>query len=287
MAAPPKENAFPAYAPRVASEFRASLLQIPLFGDENMLVQCFNINPTVAADVFLVGRLWSDERREIVYYRESLAAAANGGSTAKFNILERGALLTFRVSCDTAGIQPGDVWVRVVLQKGFTGGLSFTGTIAQGYVSNIQDVAWPHGRLGELHDGKGAIRTVAWTQQTSILLRATVPASRRWRVLSSFATVSTDATATVRSVQLFVTSGGAIIFGSESANLQGASTSVFYTLAPGMAPTPAALQVINLIPFFGDLELRAGDNLEWTINGGIGADSITSGGVQVREWFAP
>jgi hypothetical protein len=287
MAAPPKENAFPAYAPRVASEFRASLLQIPLFGDENMLIQAVNLHPTVPAEVIMTGRLWSDGERQEKYWQERFTCAANGGAGLKFVVLERGAILSFRISTDTAGITTGDVWVRVVLQKGFTGGLIFQGTIVQGYIGNFEDLSWPGRPLGSLTDGPGAIRTVAWTQQTSILLRATVPASRRWRVLSSFATVSTDATATVRSVQLFVTSGGAIIFGSEAANLQGASTSVFYTLAPGMAPTPAALQVINLIPFFGDLELRAGDNLEWTINGGIGADSITSGGVQVREWFTP
>jgi len=281
------ERAFPALAPAVPSELRASILQIPLFGDEHFLFQGVNLHPSIVATLQLSGRLWSDADRTVKQFSGSALLPVTATTVSTPLILERGALLSCRLSVDTAGIRFGNVWARLLLTKGRTGAITVPMTLLQGYPTNFQDLAWPGSPIQDLHASKGAIRGVTWTQDTGVDISVTVPALRRWRVLAGLMELSTAAPVAGRTLFLSVASAGTVPFGSESTPPLPAVSVQIYALAPGMVPLAAAPGNRTLLPFPVDLELFAGDRIEIVTNNAQLGDSLVGFGLQVREWFDP
>lgn len=282
----PTERAFPAYAPRVASEFRASVLQVPLFGDEQLVVAAVNLHTTITASLITQGRLWSDAEKAVRYFEDELTLAP-GQTRVETTILERGSILTLRHACNTVGIGMGDLWVSNALVKGATGSTMGTATLLQGYVGLFNNLAWPGSPVQDLHSGRGRIRTFAWTIAGGIAANAFVPTGRRWRVICGAVNVTTSAVVGNRSVQCLVTNGGAIVFWAESTPVQAAGGNLNYTLGPGLNSSGVAGVQAQIIPFLGDLELRAGDQLNVAINASLAGDAMTGLGLVVREWFDP
>jgi len=284
------ERTFPALAPRVPSEFRASLLQIPLFGDENLLIQGANIHPTTPATVVVVGRLWSDARREIVMFREQVDLPAGGATTNKFSVLERGALLSVRVSMDTVAVPHGNTWTRVLLMKGFTGELTFGSCVVQGYPSFFNDIAWPGSPIQTVLDGPGVIRYLPFVQFSPSILTVTVPTHRRWRVLTCVVVLITDANLGARLVQVEVVHAGSTVFGADASPTQANNQTRGYSLIPGLNASAVVPTIYQGLPFVPDLELVAGDVLQIRADQGaiFSAGDLFAGQVlTVREWFDP
>lgn len=282
----PIERAFPAYAPRVTSEFRASLLQIPIFGSEQLRITGVNINPTVATTLVATGRLWSDARKDVQYFREDISLPAAGAQVDRVIVLERGSLLTLRLSVSDNGIQLGDVWALAGLIEGSSGAITGVAILLQGYTAPLEILAWPGSVIQSRLGGPGAIRTIAWTVASAVAVTATVPANRRWRINTSRFLVATSAIAGGRSVQFTVTrSGGSLVFISESQPVQPAATAFFYSLVPNAVPVGSAALNVNYLPFLSDLELNGGDTIAVTINAALAGDTLTPSSLLVREWF--
>lgn len=288
MPPPPTEQTFPALAPRVGSEFRASLLQIPTFDDEAIRITVVNIHPTITVAAALIGRFWSDQRREIGLLSIDTTTAP-GGVTIRNYPLERGSLLTVEVSA-TGTPEPtlGNVWIQVQIVKSLTGALSRGGIILQGYASNSSRLVFPGSTIESLHAGKGVIRAVSWTAPSATVARVTVPASRRWRVITGVCSVTADATVGNRGVLCQVYQNPNFIFLSESAVLQPASSNREYSLAPNITKETGASNTCALIPWVSDLELRAGDTIDLALIGPGGpADTLVGDQLNIREWYDP
>lgn len=283
------EQAFPAYAPRVATEFRASLLQIPVFGDEHLQVQAVNLSPTTDALTVFSGSLWSDANRDVEYFNDQRTLPANGVLTTFRSPLQRGALLSFAARTDA--VHAGEVWIRALISKGVVPtAFYFPRTLLQGYIGNFQDLAWPGSPIQLTTDGNGVIRYLAFTQFSPAILELTVPAQRRWRVLTGGVALIADATGGNRSVAAQVQHGPFIAFQSESSPAQPALTTRGYTLMPGLTASAVVPVTTQGIPFVPDLELVAGDVLRVRADFGAvfgGTDLFVGAGVAVREWFEP
>lgn len=284
------EHTFPAYAPRVGSELRASLLQIPLFGDEHLLVQVINIHPTLATEVVLAGRLWSEANRTVQYFDERIPAPADAANALRQIVLERGALLS--LAARVGGLSAGNVWIRAILSKGLTlsGSTTFPMTVLQGYIGEFQDVAWPGSPVHLTTDGPGVIRVITWTQASALVLTATVPPSRRWRLVTGQCSLTTDATAGLRLVTFGASVDAQGAFFSESTPQQGPGLIINYCLTPGISPSAVAPFRAQGVPFVPDLEVRAGGVL--ALRSDLGpvagaADALAGVGLIVREWFEP
>jgi hypothetical protein len=283
----PIEQHFPALAPRVPSEFRASLLQIPLFGDENLVIQGTNIHPTIAATLRVTGRLWSDGERTLKPFEDLVPFAANGGTNTRFVVLERGALLTLRLAPTTAGIGNGDLWVRAILVRGLTGATTFMGTLLQGYPGLQQDLAWPGSPIQRLTDGPGAVRTIALTDLGDTM-DVTVPAGRRWRIITGAWILNLGGSALAKHVivQLFDSVPNTLYIGVSQPQ-QGVVSTGGYALMPGGMLTPPAGQNVYVIPWPPDLELGPGYRLQLITNPNEATDNFGFGSLLVREWYAP
>jgi hypothetical protein len=282
------ERRFP--APRRLPESAPvyALQALPILGDEHLFFSAQNLNLTTAAQVTLIGRLWSDDDRTVKPLSYTLTIAANSSGTNRV-ALERGALLTLRVQCDT-GLGPNQVYIRLSLIKGFTGGIQAIGTLLQGYFGFDTNLAWPGSPLESPLSGPGAIRNSAWTQLTPTALGLTVPSQRRWRVTTGTFTVVTDATVGARVVRLVTLVAGVDVYRSEASPSHPASTTRNYALTPGLNASAVVPFIQQGIPWLPDVELGPGDSI--TVDPAPGSvsgagDAYTGAGVLVREWYQP
>lgn len=283
----PREQAFPALAPRVTSEFRASLLQIPIFGDEHLLYQFVNLNTTTPVQVGIIGRLWSDQTREVKYFSD-LQTMVAGGSVAQTFTLERGALLTLAARVATDNIQLGEVWGRVLLTKGRTGAVTFPATVLQGYIGTFNDLAWPGSPIQDLHEGKGVIRYRTWTQFSPSILEITVPADRRWRILTGQVVLITDANPGNRLVEVQIEHAGNVVFAAEASPPHPANTSRSYNLQPSITASAQMSVNSHAVGFVPDLEVVGGDIVRMRADEGTlfsAGDTFQGRSLTVREWF--
>lgn len=284
-----QERRFPALTPRVDSEFRASLLQIPIDDDEKLQVIVFNLSTTNTIEAHVDGRYWSERSREIksIFFSELLVA---GGSVQRDISVERGALLNLRaLSTTSPGCALGDLYFIVQIVKSLTGATTGRGTLLQGYANAFSTLAWPGSPIESLHEGKGAIRYPAWTQISPFQIAVTVPANRRWRILTGLATFLTDAAAGDRQVELSIGHGGTPIYRAEASPPHPASTLRNYALSPGLSPSAVVPARDQLIGFVGDFELVANDAvvLRTDLVFASAGDQLTGLGFAVREWFDP
>lgn len=282
------ERVFPGAAPRVDTAFRASLLQIPLFGDDNLFFSVTNIHPTNTITGQLEGRAWSDERRD--YHLFSRSMRVPPGTTVGDRIaLERGALLTLRAfPFDFSGIAFGDVWFQVALVKGLQAALHGGGVLLQGYALPDSQLGWPGSPIQSLHEGKGVVRGITWSAGIGKALIVTVPSRRRWRVLSGSVGLATTGAAGARTVTLTVFGPVSAAYASEGSPTQGPLTVIRYGITPGISPTAIAPVATQPLGFAPDLELVAGMSIEVRVGGAVDPlDSLVGDSLIVREWFDP
>lgn len=281
----PRERVFPALAPSVTTPFRASLLQLPIFGDEHLNLYAVNLHPTVAAELECAGRIWSDADQQIRYFAQRLTVPP-GGAAAPNLQLERGALMSCRFVVLNAEITLGDVFVTAALIKGGLGAVVGYGEFLQGYIGYLNALAWPGSAVVDSGSGRGRIRAVSWTQISVTQVRATVPANRRWRVITGVVQVTLDPAGVARRVNVEVNRENATgIFQSESNPAQAPGSSIVYSLAPGVPVSPAAGVVGQIVSLPPDLELLPGYNVQLSVTAAFGTDAMAGINLLVREWY--
>ena len=281
------ESRIPGKVPAAAIPPPASLLQWPLFGDEHLLIQVWNIHPTTDAIVKIAIRTFAEASQDVQYITQELTAPATASGALIQVPLQRGALLSFRISSDT--LPPGNVWARAVFSKGLTpiAALTFPGTILQGYVGLSQDLAWPGSPIMMASDGPGVIRTYAGTPSAKSFT-FTVGPNRRWKIITAFMQATCDATASNRHVDVIAsTAAAAVLFVMGSIAFQTATQAIAYSVAPGTQAQQDASTGRQLLAFPPDLPLRGGDTLQLSLVSIAGGDSVSNGVITVREWYDP
>ena len=281
------ESRIPGRVPAAAIPPPASLLQWPLFGDEHLLIQAWNIHATTDATVKIAIRAFAEASQDVQYIFQQLTVPPTASGALIQIPLQRGALLSMRISSDT--LPPGNVWVRAVFSKGLTpiAALTFPGTILQGYAGLSQDLAWPGSAIQLASDGPGAIRTYAGTPAAASFT-FTVPANRRWKIITAYMQANADPTATNRHVDVIAgTAGGAVLFVMGSIAFQTANQSIAYSVAPGTQAQQDASTGRQLLAFPPDLPFRGGDTLQLALVTIAAGDSVSNGVITVREWYDP
>jgi hypothetical protein len=281
----PRERVFPALAPSVTTPFRASLLQLPIFGDEHLNLYAVNLHTTVAAELECAGRIWSDADQQIRYFAQRLTVPP-GGTAAPNLQLERGALLSCRFVVLNAEITLGDVFVTAAIIKGGLGAVVGYGELLQGYIGYLNALAWPGSAVVDSGSGRGRIRSLTWTILSPSQVYVTVPANRRWRVLGGCVRLITSAVIGDRGI--FATAAAPStnsVFAGESSPAQPASMTIIYALSPGVGPSTSAGRITQLLPWLPDLELLPGFRIQVNVNGILAGDVFEGFECFVREWY--
>jgi hypothetical protein len=130
-----------------------------------------------------------------------------------FVTLGEGWLTHVQVRASTGTVATGQVYVIVEVVRGRIGAVQALATLVEGYATSTRRLAWPAAALGTSLDGAGALRSIAGTNPAAFTeCSDAVPAGARWRLISWFAELITDATVANRQVTLFLDDGATTLY---------------------------------------------------------------------------
>lgn len=164
-------------------------------------------------------------------------AVSGGGSFFQFTLGEGWLLsLAMQVPGQAAGVW---TYVQVLLERqSFTVHQAQTDyqVIWEGYILAGAADGWPDTPSQRATDGAGTLRTVTGTAPgAGSDINEIVPTFRRWQLMSFVTVLTTSATVANRQVQFVLDDGSTTQhFHVGAAAAQVASTSIIYTLAPGL-----------------------------------------------------
>lgn len=263
MADQARERAFAASAAgALGSRVLASPLQYYVDGADNLRIEAINSAGGIRVAVHY---RFLDPERGIIVNEATLSPTADRAVSRRDVRLSIGALLNLTVFVNQGTPHYGQTFVRVQLIRGDGAAAIVMGTIVQGYVTASQDIAWPGSPVQSSIEGNGNIRAIIGTTPgVGNQIAETVPEGARWRLMSVYAVLTTDATVITRQAQLLFVSLGQQRFFSPSPAGQTASSGFTYTWACG-TPLAAVLKSgISLAGLPGDAWLCDGD--EFRIN---------------------
>jgi len=156
--------------------------------------------------------------------------------------------------------------------------------IWQGYIPANTLNGWPGTPAKEITDGAGTIRSITGTTPAAgAEISETVPANRRWTLLTLRAALTTSAAVANRLPALTLSDGSNIIFAGSAFFTQTASNSVAYSPAPYAVTTTALAGgvALNLILPVG---LKAGFKIITNTTGLQAGDQWSAPQYVVQEW---
>jgi hypothetical protein len=179
----------------------------------------------------------------------------------------------------------GQVFVRVELVRGATGGVTPLAVLLQGHVNAAQLLAWPGSPIGVTFDQRGALRSITGTDPAAgAEISETVPTGARWIVRALAATLITDGTVANREPVLTLDDGTSVLIAVPAAINHAASTTRRYTwtalgqvAAGSFAPDKA-----NPWP---EIPLTAGGRVRTATTGIQAGDNWGAPQLLVEEWL--
>jgi len=200
--------------------------------DDNLRITAYNALAGVVLGI----------RSRIVAPDGSIQASAdtltpNTDRTAKSTIVvtAEGWLLGAEVFATTGTPLIGQCFVVVEIVRGLTSSAIALQTIASGYCTSTQPLAWPGTPMSLSLDGAGAIRSVAGTTPgAGADISETVPTGARWELIAFLAIFTASATVATRITQLQLSDGTNVLFKSPAVFSTTASGASSYGWAQGM-----------------------------------------------------
>lgn len=200
--------------------------------------------------------------------------------------LGEGFLSNLQVRATTGAPQQGQCFVIVELVRGRLQAIQPLGTLLQGYVSDVQRLAWPGSPFVSSVAGTGVLRAIVGNNPApGAECSDTVPAGSRWRVNSWLTQLTTSVAVANRQVTLIIDDGANILFRIDASAVQLASLIRQYeAYATGVAPDLSGSAFRLPAPF--PLDLAAGSRIR-TLTAAIDvADDYTAPLILVEERIA-
>jgi hypothetical protein len=193
----PTERVF-AGAPFAAAGGRviSSPFQFVTTGEDNLRVTCAN---TVAgARIAIQGRRLND-KGTIEAFGFDLVPTADRTLTTRDYPLGAGAILNLTVYASAGAPRIGQTFVQAKLIRGFGGATIVLGTLLAGYVTSLQELAWPGSPIESSIAGGGYPRVIVGTQPAAgAEIIETVPTGARWQLLGLRTRLTASAAVTIR-----------------------------------------------------------------------------------------
>lgn len=135
-----------------------------------------------------------------------------------------GWLLNVTVFVSAAAPITGQTFVRLQIVRGLASSGIVLGTLAAGYVTAVQPLAWPGSGVKSSLEGQGALRSITGTNPAAgVESTETVPAGARWRLLLYINDFVTDATVSNRLPRLVLDDGASPEWIADAAEVQALS----------------------------------------------------------------
>lgn len=180
----------------------------------------------------------------------------------------------------------GQTFVRLQIVRGFSSSGIVLATLAAGYVTAVQPVAWPGGAVQGSLDGAGAVRSIAGsTPGAGAEISEAVPTGARWELLA-FSCRFVSGAAVANRDPVWTLDDGATIYARNGWNaLVVASTTIDFTLEPGFAAPWNDQGGHANVPLPINLRLAAGHRIRTVTTNIQVADQYSAIQYLVREWL--
>lgn len=179
----------------------------------------------------------------------------------------------------------GQCFARLELIAGREGGTLTLGTILQGYVQDTSALAYPGSAIVASPDGAGVIRSVTGTDPAvNTEIAETVPTNARWRLISIFLELVTDATVANRTVTLLVDDGANTLSSVSASAAQTATQTRQYSAYPG-GGAPRLDSTVFYLPTPPGIMLMGGFRIRTTTANRAAGDNYGAPQLLVEEWI--
>lgn len=251
-------------------------------GEDHLRVTSFNAG---GATVLAVEGRFVDLAGEVRPLAERHVPLTSRGAFSTLHTLAEGYLSHVMVRDTSDSIVIGQCFVVVELVRGRLGAVQPIACLLQGYVSSTMRLAWPGSSLTESAAGPGFIRNhVGANPAAGVEIVEAVPVNARWRILSFFATLVTDATVANRTVTFIVDDGANTLWRIAASAAQTASqTRNYEASASGGAGDLSDITFRMPVPF--PLLLGAGFRVRTSTAGIVAGDDWASPVILVEEWI--
>lgn len=179
----------------------------------------------------------------------------------------------------------GRCYVTVSVVRGIPPNLMSAGLVLlQGYVNTSCVLSYPTSPLEPALSGKGALISLSANPGLGQEFTFACPSFVRWRIISAFARLQTDAVVASREVHYVVSTNTGLTLGAFASGLkQSANTLLGYAFAPGGGVV--ASDYTSVITGPAQLELSQGFQFSSFTPLMDAGDQYTSVGVLVEEWL--
>lgn len=199
--------------------------------------------------------------------------------------LGEGWLLNLHCAVVSGTTAYGSCWARVQVVRGLAASGIVLGTLCAGYVTSVQVIAFPGGRIQNMVEGPGNIRSITGTDPAAgAEMTETVPTGARWKLLALSIRFVTDATVVNRLPVLQYDDGTTIHFASDPEAAQVASLDHRWVTGPAIARLGAAWQTRQWAAPAPVL-LAAGSRIRTATDGIQAGDNWGAPQLLVEEWI--
>lgn len=178
----------------------ASPFQFLVDGADHLRIT--SVNSLAGVRVAISGR-WLNLAGSIEVFQHT--HLPNTDRTVKREIfaLSPGYLVNLTVVASAGAPRVGQTFVIIELVRGLSVATLLVGTLLQGYITSVQQLAWPGSPVVDSISGGGYLReTIGTDPGPGVEVVETVPTGARWEVVSFSVRLNTDSTAGARRVRL-------------------------------------------------------------------------------------
>jgi len=242
-------------------------------------------NALAGVRVQLSGRFLTREGK-IVPFVHAFTPASDRTESTLTRALGEGWLLEASVRAIAGTPKIGQTFAVLSIARGSTGNFEDLSTLAAGYVSAVNRIAWPGGPVQGSLEGAGALRSIAGAVPAAgAEIVETVPTGARWELISFTAILTTGVAVAARNVQLVFDDGTTVYARAYHQGDQAASLAFTYTWAQGENVLIPAAHSFSSMPIATRNGLGAGHRIR-TVTGAIqAADQWSAIQYLVREWI--
>ncbi len=280
------DEIFTTRAPAVSYAERGVPPPAPLYIGPNETLVVNTWSSTAPAALAIVARVLTPEG-QIHTSRWSHTPSTSRTQATTYHRLPEGCLLSLVVDANGAAYRRGHCWCQVGIQIGEGATGVPHAQLISDYVTGTARLAWPGGQLRSSVEGPGLISTVTGTNPVAgAEFTMTVPTGARWRLVSVYGYLTTNATVANRTVHLIVDNGSTSVCYVAAQTAQTASQDIEYTFGatlPSVATTAAAS--VNPLP--EQLHLVAAYRIRTFTTNLQAGDDWGAPRVLVEEWIEP
>lgn len=252
-------------------------------GDEQLRLTVLNAASGVT--VAIRGR-FLDLDGHVERLGDTLVPATDRSASTLTLRLGRGWLQNVAVIASAGTPLSGQCFVQLSLIRGEGSiGLDET-TLAAGYVTAVQRIAWPGGLVLNSLEGGGALRSIAGTTPgAGAEVSETVPTGARWELLAITMLLTSNATVSNRGANLTLDDGANVYGRFAHVLFVTAGLAAQLTWAAGVAVIAAGNAVRQTSPIPAGNRLGAGHRIRTSTDNIQAGDQFSAIRYLVREWI--